>query len=419
MKPNLVISCPATSRSGYGDHSRDLIRSLIGMNKYDVKILDQKWGGCGRNALGDNDTELSSRIITAMDGQPDIWIQVTIPQEFQPVGKYNIGITAGIETDICSASWIQGMNRMDYCIVPSKHSKEAFVASVYNENDEKGNPIGKLKLETKTDVLFEGLDITKFYKETEDKFDLSDIKEDFCYLFVGHWLNGDFMHDRKDVGGMIRTFLETFKNTQSKNQPALILKTSSANFSVKDKAEMLKRIKHIRATIDSHTVPNVYLIHGELTEKEMNGLYNHSKVKAMLSFTHGEGFGRPLLEFSVTGKPVLASAWSGHVDFLEEHGIPLAGEMKEVHKTVQHKDIIIQGSKWFYVDYGYANTAIKQVWKDYKNAVAKSRKQTQYVKDNFTIDIMNKEFEQLMNDNVPSFEIKIPTLDDVKVASVK
>ena len=224
MKPNLVISCPASSRSGYGDHSRDLIRSLFAMDKYNIKILDQKWGTCGRDALGIDDLQIASNIITKMDSKPDIWIQVTIPSEFQPVGRYNIGITAGIETDVCSAPWVQGMNRMDYCLVPSEHAKKVFEESRYDEKDEAGNPTGKLYLTTQTDVLFEGLDITKFRKTQEDKIDLSTIKEEFCFLAVGHWLNGEFTHDRKDVGGMIRTFLETFKNTNRKNQPALILK---------------------------------------------------------------------------------------------------------------------------------------------------------------------------------------------------
>lgn len=419
MKPNLVISCPASSRSGYGDHSRDLLRSLFAMDNYNIKILDQRWGSCGRDALGVDDLQIVSNIITKMDSQPDIWIQVTIPSEFQPVGKYNIGITAGIETDICSAPFLQGMNRMDYCLVPSEHTKKVFKDSVYDENDKDGNPFAKLRLETKTDVLFEGLDITKFRKTQQDKIDLSYIKEDFCFLAVGHWLNGDFTHDRKDMGGMIRTFLESFKNVSKKNQPALILKTSATSFSVTDREKILLKIRHIRSTVDSPNVPNVYLIHGDLIPTELNALYNHPKVKAMVSFTHGEGFGRPLLEFSVTGKPVIASAWGGQVDFLSEHGIPLAGELREVHESVVWENIIIEGSKWFYVDYGYANSVMRRVFKEYKKYLEKSRKQTQYVKDNFTLDLMGKKFEQMLTDNVPSFEIKIPKLDDIKVASVK
>ena len=412
MKPNLVISCPATSRSGYGDHSRDLIRSLIAMDKFDVKIIDQRWGMCSRNALSSTDADISSRFISPqLTVQPDIWVQVSVPNEFNPVGKFNIGVTAGMETTLVAPQWIEGINRMDYILVPSKHSKEVFEKSEYDQKDGAGNVVNKLKCTTKIDVLFEGLDM-KVFNKTKSNFKL-DIKEDFAFLFVGHWLQGEFGHDRKDVGGMIRTFLETFKNTSSRNQPALILKTSSASFSVIDREQMLKKIDVIRNSVESDSLPSIYLIHGDLTQEELNGLYNHNKVKSMISFTHGEGFGRPLLEFSVTGKPVLYSNWSGHIDFLSEYGVPLAGELKDVDKSALIKDMILAESKWFYVNYGYASGAMKDVFKNYKKHLENTRKQTQYVKDNFTLDKMTNLFTKQVEQNVPSFEIKIPKLETI------
>jgi hypothetical protein len=413
MKPNLVISCPATSRSGYGDHSRDLIRSLIAMDKFNIQILDQRWGSCGRDALTSKDTDISSRIARGkMESQPDIWIQVTVPNEFNPIGKFNIGITAGMETTMVSPEWLQGINRMDYILVPSKHSKEVFEKTEYEQKDNAGNVVSKLKCETKIDILFEGLDMEVFNKKPKTKFDL-DIKEDFAFLFVGHWLPGEFGHDRKDVGGMIRTFLETFKNASKRNQPALILKTSSAGFSVGDREQILKKIAAVKKSVGSEGLPNIYLIHGDLTQEELNGLYNNDKVRAMISFTHGEGFGRPLLEFSVTGKPVLYSNWSGHIDFLSEHEIPLIGELQDIHKSAVVEKMLIPESKWFYVNYGYASGAIKDVYKNYKKHLQKSRKQTQYVKDNFTLDKMTELFTTQLKNNVPSFEIKIPKLEEI------
>jgi glycosyltransferase involved in cell wall biosynthesis len=423
MKPVLVISCPASSRSGYGDHSRDLIRSLISMDKFDVKILDQVWGGCPRNALSsDTDQDIMSRFIPGLQAQPDVWIQVTVPNEFQPVGKYNIGITAGMETDLVSAPWIQGCNRMNLIIVPSKHSKNVFEQTTFDQQDKNtGQKTGVLKLTTPIEVLFEGLDLNTFNKIT-DKAKLpativstiDEIKEDFCFLFVGHWLNGEMTHDRKDVGGMIQTFLHSFKGKATRNQPALILKTSSAGFSVIDRENMLKRIDTIKRQLGNISLPNIYLLHGDLTPEELNGLYNHPKVKSMVSFTHGEGFGRPLLEFSVTGKPVLASNWSGHVDFLDKHGFGLPGEMQNVHKSAVWKDVIIPESKWYYVNYGYASGVMKDLVKNYKTYLETSRKQTKYVKDNFTLEKMSELFKIMVDNNIPEFpkqvELKLPKL---------
>jgi glycosyltransferase involved in cell wall biosynthesis len=199
-----------------------------------------------------------------------------------------------------------------------------------------------------------------------------------------------------------------------------VVKTSKAGFSVTDREDMLDRIRQIRSTIEtSGTVPKVYLLHGDLTPEEMNGLYHHRKIKAMISFTHGEGFGRPLLEFGITGKPILASNWSGHLDFLFENGILLQGQLKPVHESAQWENIILKGSNWYYVDYGYAAGVIRDLDSNYKKYLSKSRKQKQHIKDNFTLDRMTDLFTKQVEANVPSAEsfapkFDIPTLEELQ-----
>ena len=417
MKPTLIISCPASSRSGYGDHSRDLISSLIKMNKFEIQILDQRWGSCARDAMPN---EFSKMVIPQLTKKPNVWVQITVPNEFNRIGEYNIGITAGIETDRADPTWIEGLNRMDLVIVPSEHAKKVLEDSTYQSKDNRTQQVvGELKVTTKIEVLFEGLDLKVFnklgkYPESICST-LDSIPEKNCYLVAGHWLKGDFSQDRKDIGGAIRTFLETFKNKSAKNQPALVVKTSKAGFGVTDREDMLGRIKQIRASVEtSGHVPNVYLLHGDLTPEEMNGLYHHPKIKAMISFTHGEGFGRPLLEFGITGKPILASNWSGHLDFLSEHGLLLQGQLQPVHKSAQWEKVIVEGSNWYYVDYGYAMGIIKDVDSNYKKHLAKSRKQKQYIKDNFTLDKMSELFTKQIEDNVPSFKIELPKLESLE-----
>jgi len=363
--------------------------------------------------------ELSTIVIPKLTKKPDVWIQVTVPNEFQPIGKYNIGITAGIETDRVASKWVEGVNRMDLVIVPSEHAKKTFENSQYQMKDDTTQKIiGELKVTTKLEVLFEGLDLdifNKFDKYPESIVStLDSIPEKDCYLVVGHWLKGDFGHDRKDIGGTIRTFLETFKNKSKQNQPAMVIKTSFAGFSVTDRENMLARIRDIRYSVQSTSqVPNVYLLHGDLTPEEMNGLYHHRKIKAMISFTHGEGFGRPLLEFGITGKPILATNWSGHLDFLFEHGIMLQGKLTPVHASAVWDEVIVEGSNWYYADYGYAMGVMKDMHSNYKKYLSKSRKQKQHIKDNFTLDKMTELFIKQVEDNVPSFEIKIPTLEEI------
>jgi glycosyltransferase involved in cell wall biosynthesis len=185
---------------------------------------------------------------------------------------------------------------------------------------------------------------------------------------------------------------------------------------------MLKRIRSIKQQSGIH--PNqqakIYLLHGDLTPTEMNGLYNHPKVKAMVSLTHGEGFGRPLLEFSVTGKPVIVSDWSGHTDFLPNNNtFKLPGELKEVDKSAIQEDVIIEGSKWFYVNYGYASNVIKNVYRKYKDYLLSSRKQRKYVKDNFSLDYMTEEFTRIIQDTIPEpVKLNLPKLKLPKLEKV-
>tara|TARA_R110001592_G_scaffold215613_2_gene468996 strand:+ start:1374 stop:2684 length:1311 start_codon:yes stop_codon:yes gene_type:complete len=402
MKPYLAISCPASSRSGYGDHSRDLIRSLIEMDLFEIHVIDQMWGHCPQNALESSDPIQNLIIKQNMPKQPDIWIQVTVPAEFQPIGKYNIGITAGIETTLASPTWLEGCNKMHKVIVPSEHSKYVLQKSNFDKKDKQTQQIiEKLQVTTSVEVLFEGLNLDVFKKtdiiEKDIKQTLDSIKEDFCFLVCGHWLNGVQGEDRKDIGMTIKTFLETFKNKQPGKMPALVMKTSSATFSVTDREDMLSRIEQIKQQVSNNgRLPNIYLIHGDLSEEQMNGLYNHKKVKAMISFTKGEGFGRPLLEFSNTGKPTIASNWSGQTDFLSAYGVSLPGKLLDVHPSVVWENTILKESQWFTVDYQFASQILSDVYKNYKKHLQKTRKQTQYIKENFSLNEMTARFKEIM-----------------------
>ncbi len=411
MKPYIVFQGPIENRSGYGDHARDLIKALIKSNKYDIDIISTRWGDCPMDALSDNknltETEVAMKgcILNSpqLPKQPDVFIQITVPNEFSPIGKANIGITAGIETDICDASWIEGCNRMDLIIVPSQHSAQVFHNTTYDKIDEKTKKkISELKLAKSIVVLFEGVDTDIFNKEAEVpktiKEQLDNIEEEFCFLYVGHWLKGKMGHDRKDTGMLIQTFCNAFKHKHK--QPALILKTSGAGFGISERDEFIQRVEGIRNSIGGR-VPNVYFLHGDLEPGELNGLYNHKKVKAMVSFTKGEGFGRPLLEFSTSAKPVIASNWSGQTDFLHpDYSILLPGELKEVHKSARWKGVINEGSKWFYADYNNASRIMRDVYKSYKEYIPGARKQAHLSKTEFSLNRMNEIFVNIIDDVV-------------------
>jgi hypothetical protein len=396
MKPTLVFQAPIATRSGYGDHARDLLHSLYKLDKFEIKVISTRWGTTPMDALNyDNEFHkwVIENIIPKVEQKPDIYIQVTVPNEFQQLGHYNIGITAAIETTVCALDWVHGCNRMDLIIVPSEHSKKSLVDTIYNEADKQtGQLIRQFRIEKPVEVLFEGFNENFGTDHIAHITELDSIKEDYAFLFVGHWLRGDLGEDRKNVGMMIKTFAMAFKNEKVK--PALVLKTSSAGFSVMDRETTIKKIKEVLGK-DYQKVP-IYLLHGDLTEVQMNGLYEHRKVKAMLNFTKGEGFGRPLLEFSLTGKPILVSNWSGHIDFLKQGAVLLEGELKPVHESAADQ-FLLRESQWFNVNISKALVAIKDVYKNYDKYKTASFQLGKQNKQNFSLEKMTKLFDTILN----------------------
>ena len=418
MKPLCVVSCPIDTFSGYGARSRDFVKSLIQLKgeEWDIKIMPQRWGECPWNFISEDDP-IKQRFIPQLQKQPDIWMQITVPNEFQPVGKFNIGVTAGIETTIFPPEFIEGFNRMNLNLVSSNHSKNVAQSCQFEKKDEKTKQtVGILKCEKPVEVLFEGLDLEKYYKKPQNSGLLKDIKEDFCFLHTGHWLPGDFGQSRKNTATLIRTFLETFKGSLKK-KPALIMKTNQVNYSLLDKESMIKQIHRIRNKFKGEKLPNIYLLHGEMTDDEMNQLNNDNKVKAFVSFTKGEGYGRPLVEAAITGKPTIVSNWSGHVDFMHpDYNILVGGKLENVHESAANQ-FLLKDAQWFNIDTDVASRAMKDVIKHYKSYWEKSRKQTQYLKDNWSFDKMTEKLDTLL----PKVEAapQVQTLNLPKLTKVK
>ena len=429
MKKLMLICAPATSRSGYGDHARDLIWSFIEHDKYDVKIIDVNWGETPRNALDKNDKKdkkilnciMSTEEQKQLNKQPDIYVDIRIPNEFQTYGKFNIGITAGVETTGVSSNWIENCNKMDLVIVPSEHSKSGFVNSIYDQLQDMPNgekqKVGELKLEKPMEVLFEGIE--DVYEPIENtSLDLvDDIKEDFAFLHVGLWGHQPYGEDRKDIHKLVKIFYESFAN--KKEQPALILKTNGAGFSILDREDCIKKIKNIKSMFPSDwDLPNVYLLHGKMDKEEMNKLYNHPKVKAMVSFTHGEGFGRPLLEATMVGLPVIAPNWSGQCDFLNtEMSMLIGGELNKVPSSAVWENIVIPESQWFYIDENQAYKTLNYAFNNIAELQNRAKKLMKINREKFTLDKMTQKLDEIVEKHtkdLPSqVSIKLPKLKKV------
>lgn len=421
-KLKLAISCPIDCYAGYGARARDFVKQLLKTDKYEISILAQRWGNTRWGYLEDhNEHELQHLVIDKLTQQPDIWIQHTVPNEFTKVGKYNIGLTAGIETTLCDPSWIEGVNKMDLIIVSSQHAKQSFQRSKYDLKDNNTGQIAqRYQVETPIEVLFEGIE-TQVFKSLAPKQlpktkvvqTLSSIPESFCFLATGHWMQGDVGEDRKNIGLTVKNFLETFRNKTK--QPALVLKTQTAGSSILDRDRILTKIDSIRKTI-SGKLPNIYLLHGDIKEDDMNNLYNHPKIKALISLTKGEGFGRPLLEFSFVNKPIIATLWSGHLDFLDKQFTKfIGGELRQVDRSAVVKKMILKESQWFAPNPVEVRKGLKEVYTKYKDWTVKAKKQGFQNRENFNIDKMGEQLENILDKNIPNIpvqaDLKLPELE--------
>lgn len=425
-KNTCVIYAPIETYSGYGARSRDIAKAIIELKKdvWDIKIISCRWGNTPNGFLNNNpEWGFLKQYIgpSQLSSQPDIMFWVTIPSEAQPVGKWNCLVTAGIETTIAPAEWIEGCNRMNLILGSSKHTIEVLKNSKFEKRDQQTNqPVGNIEFKTDSEVIFEGANI-ETYKPVKSTFDLSNVKEDFSYLFVGHWMQGQLGEDRKNVGLLVKAFYETFKNKSKK--PALILKTSTVGSSYMDRDELIKRIKAIKDTVKSTNLPNIYLLHGELSDEEVNEIYNHTKVKAMVNLTKGEGFGRPLLEFSLTNKPIITTNWSGHTDYLNpEFTTLLPGTMTKVHPSAAN-NMLMAEAEWFSVDYGQTGSYLKDVFENYKNYTDKAKRQGFQSRTNFSFEKMKEKLDIIFTIKIPEFpkqvQLSLPKLRKIELPSLK
>ena len=427
------MCAPFNTRSGYGDHARSIYYSIMDRDDLDIKCVDVKWGTTPRNHLNPEvprHKKLLDSFISAgnVKVQPDVYIDIRIPNEFQNPGKFNIGVTAGVETDVVSAEFLVGCNKMNLIIVPSNFTAETFKRCHYDKNQEvdgEQQKVGQVELERPIEVLFEGVD-TDVYKplnSSEIKSDFTDelnnlLKEDFVYLHVGQLTRGKYGEDRKNIPLMLKCFLQAFTNNP--NSPALLLKINGANFSVLDRKETVARIDEIKNKFsEADIIPNVYLLHGDLTIKEMAMLYNNPKIKGFVSCTHGEGFGRPMLEASCCGLPVMASKWSGQMDFLnDKESLMINGHLGEIPDSQVWEPIVVKPGQWYNVNEADVIRKFRMFHKKFRIINKKGKRLGRTNHRKFSLTNMAKKFNSTLDEILKSIPnpvaLNLPKLKKVK-----
>lgn len=339
---------PANTLSGYGVHARQILDTILSDDRFLVCYESINWGLCAfihddPRIKDYHEAQIRFHQAKEKNVSFDVAIHVTIPNEFERTATLNIGVTAGIETDRCSHKWIEKCNLMDYIVVPSKHSKDVLVNTVASWKNRATGETGELKITKPIEIIPEWFD--KKERDPESRISKLSFSSKTNFLVVGQWGDkGGFGEDRKNIADTVRMFYQIFHKD---SDAGLVLKINLINNSEKDFAQAKKNLAEIKNNFRNAKC-KLYLIHDTLSDQEMYDLYQHPQISAMLSLSHGEGWGLPLLEAYSCGLPVLATDWSGHVDFLrKKHGyIGIEYDMVEIPKIQIWPDVLIEGSKW-------------------------------------------------------------------------
>jgi glycosyltransferase involved in cell wall biosynthesis len=396
----VILKGPILTQTGYGHHARTVLRALRSRTDlFDIYIQPIIWGHT--SWLWDNNEErrwidntLTKTIAhTQSGGKFDISLQVTIPNEWEKIAPINIGVTAGIETTKVAPVWVEKSFLMDKIITISNHSKQTYENTACNFKNEQTGEEGTIKPQTSID--FVSYPVRKY---DPVKLDL-DLKTDFNFLSVAQ------LSPRKNTDQTIRCFIENFKDNEN---VGLIIKANIAKNSLIDKNSTLSGLRKILSNYPDRKC-KIYLLHGYLTDQEMAALYTNSKIKAIVSTTHGEGFGLPLFEAAYYGLPIIATDWSGHLDFLYKPVKQKNGTIKNKHmfsrvsytlqpvqKEAVWDGVIQKDSMWAYPEEGSVKMAMDELYKDHGRFKKRSKELQKWVCKEFTEEKKYDEFIKIL-----------------------
>ena len=359
----LIVRGPVLTLSGYGYHSRQFVhwaRDLQQQGHFkQVRFEILPWGITPwmLNSQEEYDKGIIDYVMAnSSQGDRDgaASIQIQLPHEWDPgIARFNIGVTAGVETDRVSEQWVEACFKMDRVIVPSQFSKQAFLNSVTDEYDRK-------RLNKRITVINEAYHPSLLDEPTESLQMLSKLPEKNFLLF-GQLTGTDASNDRKNTFNAIKWFIEEWGDDPN---VGLIVKTNSGKNTTIDRkitrGKLDACVKEAVRICGKGAEPKVFLMHGAMTESEKRSLYTDPRVTALLMPTRGEGYGLPVLEASLLGLPVIAPAHTGYMDFAADTITRIDWGLVPVPKSRIDNIVFVEGSSWVEVDERSCKAAMRQ-----------------------------------------------------------
>tara|TARA_A100001515_G_scaffold84576_3_gene67172 strand:- start:7026 stop:8300 length:1275 start_codon:yes stop_codon:yes gene_type:complete len=399
MKKKVIVRGPALSRSGYGEHTRFILRALRSREDIlDIYLYNLNWGKTGWLWEENEERDWLEGILektvfyTQQGGKFDVSMQITIPNEWENLAPINIGVTAGMETNKISPTWIEKSQVVDHIITISEHSKSGFTNTSYQaKNNATGEVINDFRCTVPVDVVHYPV------KDYEPAALDIDFETDFNFLTVAQ------ISPRKNIQNTVKWFVEEFID-----QPVgLVIKCNQMNNCTADRMHTKHALRNLLEEYKDRKC-KVYLLHGSMTDEEMTAVYQHPKIKGLISLAHGEGFGLPIFEAVYNELPVIAPDWSGHIDFLYKpvkdkktgkekkrpHFASVKYKIQPIQKEAVWKGVLEADSMWCYPEQGSYKMRLREVYKDYNRFSSQAKKLNKWVRENFTAE---QQYEKVMN----------------------
>ena len=391
------------SISGYGYHSRQIFDYFFNQNNTNVSCAILPWGNTSWFVNNTAEDGLIGNIIdTAVDinaisrNEYDLAIHIQLPNEWNTVfAKKNIGVSAYVETDICSKKWVDKTLSMDLVVVPSNFTKDVILNS---SSDDKQREL----LDKKINVVAEYYHVNFDKEEKSECLKLNrlfaNIKTEFNYLTVGQLTSESENCDRKNLIETLRYFCNHFKNNKD---VGLILKTSIGRSTTHDKNKTKDIFSNIVKQIKGDSeYPKVYIMHGDLSIDELYTLYSHDKVNCYLTLTKGEGYGLPLLESARCGLPIIATNWSGHLDFLSKDFLEVDYDLISIPDEKIDNNIFVINSKWAKVKKSSVTKQLEYSCKNYNKIKETSKELSKKIVENFCKKEVCKKYDKIFKEYI-------------------
>ena len=388
MRKKIFVKGPVLSQSGYGEQARFALRALRSREDlFDVYVQPIPWGKTGwvwnddefRVWLDNRITE-TQVLLQHKQLQPDISLQITIPNEFEKLCPVNIGYTAGIETTKCSPQWLPKCNDMDKVLVVSNHAKTSIVNTIAEATNNQTGEKFPYRCETPVEVVW----------ETTPRHEPEEI-EGLNLEYENNFLMVSQLGPRKNFENSLTWWVEEHVD----QEVGLVVKTNFKNNSVGDFTQVEGHISSLLSKYKDRKC-KVYLLHGDLTSGQMTGLYRHPKVKALINISHGEGFGLPLFEAAREGLPIIATGWSGQLDFLHHEGKDYFQSVDYTLQPVQPQahwpGVIEADSMWAFADQGSYKMTLRKTLKNLDECLETAQELQTLLTSRFGTESLYKSF---------------------------